>query len=159
MVVNGFGLVYANSDVAKRLGSALEPEQGGMGAEQQFENGSMFWYGPAKTVYVLVGTESGMWYEFSNDSQIGPDTPPAEIPELLKPNSSFRDVWTTHVDLQVVLGRPIAAESGMNAAYQPFQKGHMLFSQTGLRNQKTIYVLYQDNPDSFQRFDDKFKDQ
>jgi len=52
----GFGKVWregTGAQVRERLGWAIEPEQGGDGAWQDFWRGSMYWIGPLDRIYVI----------------------------------------------------------------------------------------------------------
>jgi hypothetical protein len=60
--IRGFGKVWregTGAQVRERLGWAIEPEQGGDGAWQEFWRGTMFWIGPVDRIYVI--------YEYDTD--------------------------------------------------------------------------------------------
>jgi serine/threonine-protein kinase len=155
-LVGGFGQLWHNSQaLQQQLGCPQTAEQGGQIAEQPFEGGSMFWFGPLDTIYVLIGHDGGSWRSFGPGDLKNRSTPtPVEAPPgLVAPVSGFGLVWGTEPDVKAKLGWGTKPEAGpYNGAYQPFEQGFMLFSPTGLDRGKTIYVLYQDG--TFERYDD-----
>lgn len=158
-LTGGFGALWnANAQVKKQLGNPIEVQQNGDGAEQQFEKGSMFWFHQTDTIYALDGTSTGTWRVFTKGNQLGSDTPTtAETPSgtlVPDPKTSFGKVWATHSELWQTIGWATALEGAMPAAYQPFEHGIMLYSQTGLGSGKSIYVLFDNDRPVYQRFDD-----
>jgi serine/threonine-protein kinase len=92
---------------------------------------------------------------FNEDELRNLPTPaPAEPPTgLVAPISGFGLVWGANPAVRDALGWGTQPEAGPFAgAYQPFSKGVMLFSPTGLGRGKTIYVLYENG--TFERYDD-----
>jgi len=155
-LAGGFGQLWNNNQaLQQQLGCPQQAEQGGQIAEQPFERGSMFWFGPLDTIYALIGNDSGVWRSFGpGDLKNRPTPAPVDAPPgLFAPVSGFGLVWGTEPDVQAKLGWGTKPEAGpYNGAYQPFENGFMLFSSTGLDRGKTIYVLYQDG--MFERYDD-----
>jgi hypothetical protein len=59
--IRGFGKVWregTGAQVRERLGWALAPEQGGDGAWQDFERGSMYWIGPAGRIFAIYAYDA-----------------------------------------------------------------------------------------------------
>jgi serine/threonine-protein kinase len=142
--------------VREQLGCPTETEQGSDIAEQPFEKGSMFWYGPPlNPIFVLAGIDRGTWLRFEDEALRALPTPtPDPAPPCAAPLvSGFGLVWGSFANVRTALGCPTAGEDGpFDGAYQPFARGTMLFSPVGLGRGKTIYVLYDNG--TFERYDD-----
>ncbi|MEN9937650.1 MAG: hypothetical protein RLZZ387_4229 [Chloroflexota bacterium] len=156
-LVGGFGTLWTQNDIIQqRLGCPTRPEIGGEIAEQPFERGSMYYFGPLEQIYMLIGFETGTWRLFPQSDLIGLPTPtPAPDPGsgMSVPIGGFGLVWGTFPEVREALGLGTLAEAGPVAgARQPFERGTMIWSETGLRRGKSIYVLYSDG--TFERYDD-----
>jgi serine/threonine-protein kinase len=156
-VTGGFkALLDANEDVRTALGNPLEPEQGGIerATEQQFDNGSMFFFSPTKQIYVLIGEGDGTWRLFEQkdlEALQEPESPPAKCSPPQQ--HGFALIWGNFPDIQKQLGCPLAPTPGLiEGAYQPFEGGRLLWSKVGLGRGPTIYVLF--NDDTFRRYKD-----
>lgn len=148
----------ANRRIQREMGCPARPEVGGPIAEEPFQYGSMFWYGPLNTIYVLVGKDGGHWSAYGpNDMSKMPTPAPVQAPDgLYAPISGFGLVWGSSRGLQSELGWATQPEAGpYDGAYQPYERGIMLFSPVGLGRGKTLYVLYADG--TFERYDDPNK--
>jgi serine/threonine-protein kinase len=135
----------------------LEAEQGGAGtsAEQQFERGSMFYYRPLERIYALIGRDKGTWRLFEQSELLAQTTPtPKDPPPCPAPLvGGFGLVWSNYPGIRDAIGCARQPEVGLfEGAYQPYQKGAMLYSHEGLGRGKTLYVLYNDG--TFERYDD-----
>ncbi len=157
-MAGGFGmLLEQHPRIRERLGCPTQAEQGGANtaAEQQFEQGSMFYFTMTEQVYVLIGRSRGEWLRFERDQLLPLPTPtPAASPICAQPmQGGFQLVWSNFGGVQRSLGCPTGPEDGLfEGAYQPFDRGTMLYSQKGLGRGKTLYVLYED--ETFERYDD-----
>jgi serine/threonine-protein kinase len=112
---------------------------------------------PHGLVYALYGEDRGRWSGHQLSDFAGTPTPeplptPAE-PGLSIPTDAFGLVWSQVPQVRNRLGYATGAPSiPLEGAYQPFERGVMLFSAEGLRGKPTIYVLFDNG--TFQRFDD-----
>ena len=95
------------------------------GAWQEFEGGFMLWLdGP---VYVLYN--GGRFqrfedtYDETTDPESGGETPP---PGRVEPVRGFGKVWRENPNVRQGLGWAYAAETGVQAVHQPFDRGLML---------------------------------
>lgn len=97
-------------------------------AEQQFENGRMFWLQPTQEIWVLVNasgaTDHGQWLVFEDlfvegEVEIDPElTPPAS---LIQPRRGFGKLWRTNPELRDAVGWALTPEFGFvtNYEYRP----------------------------------------
>jgi serine/threonine-protein kinase len=156
-LAGGFGTLWTqNESIRTRLGCPTRPEEGGEVAEQPFQRGSMYYFGPLELIYVLVGSENGTWLSFPQADLLGLPTPtPAPDPGggLVVPTGGFGLVWGTYQTVRDALGLGAQPEVGpLEGARQPFERGTMIWSARGLNRGPTIYVLYGDG--AFERYDD-----
>jgi eukaryotic-like serine/threonine-protein kinase len=158
VLVGGFGMLLEQRPrIRERLSCPTQAEQGGAGttAEQQFGQGSMFYFSMTEQVYVLLGRDSGQWLRFEREDLLPLPTPtPADAPVCDQPmHGGFQLAWENFDEVSMGLGCPTGPEDGLfEGAYQPFDRGTMLYSQKGLGRGKTLYVLYEDG--TFERYDD-----
>jgi hypothetical protein len=149
-------LLEQNQGLASTLGAPLEAEQGGLRTttEQQFENGSMFFFEPTGRIYVLVGDGNGTFRKFERQEMQQLPAPPAPPENCTQPQQGgFALIWGNFPDIQKQLGCPIAPEPDLfDGAYQPFEGGTLLWSTRGLGRGPTIYALRNDG--IFERFND-----
>lgn len=135
----------ADSKLRQRLGAPIDGVPEGLGAEQPFEVGFMIWSGSTDdTIYVLFNDTS--WNSYPKQRQVGGDKPPVVTPSSGRfvPIRGFGDVWSTHSELQISLGLATAPERNATVAAQRFEKGMMLYNESGFGKGKTVYVLYDD---------------
>jgi len=152
---NGFGKLWReNTDVRSRLGCATAEEWGIINAaEQHFQGGYMFWNGDTRTVYVFLDGKPGGTFYFFADTWTDGDptavpvgTPP---PGLYQPVRGFGKIWTAYPGLEQALGWATDQEAQVQAAWEPFVKGNMLW--TGDRQIRVMYDAgtWSSFPDSF----------
>jgi serine/threonine-protein kinase len=147
-------LLEQNEGLAIDLGPALAPERGGpkTATEQQFEEGSMFYFQPTEQIYVLFGKDRGIHRVFEK-SELEDLPAPAPAECEAPQQGGFALVWGNFPDVRRQLGCSTSPEPNLfDGAYQEFRNGTLLFSQNGLGRGKTIYVVW--NGGEFQRFDD-----
>jgi serine/threonine-protein kinase len=105
---------------------------------------------------VLLGTNSGTWqgFEPAEVRQFPVPTPADPPPCPQEINGGFARVWAEQGGPDGPLGCSDSSESGLiEGAYQPFERGVMLYSKNGLGRGQTIYVLYNEGG-AFERYDD-----
>ena len=138
------------------LGDPLEEEKGGAEAatEQQFENGSMFFFKPTGQIYVLFGEGQGIWQVFEREELEKLPEPPAPPAKCSAPQQNgFALVWGNFPKIQEQLGCPLTPEPDLfEGARQPFEGGTLLWSKRGLGRGPTIYALLKDR--TFARYKD-----
>ena len=148
-------MLEQNEELAATLGQPLEAERGGprTATEQQFENGSMFFFEPTGRIYVLFGEAQGTWQLFEReDVENLPEPPPIQKCTAPQQNG-FATIWGNISDIQKRLGCPLAPEPDLfDGAYQPFEGGQLVWSIRGLGRGPTIYALTNDQ--QFERFKD-----
>jgi len=156
-VTGGFkALLDQNEDLRGALGNPLEEERGGIesATEQQFENGSMFFFKPTKQIYVLVGDGKGTWQLFEQaEVENLPEPPPPPAKCTAPQQNGFALIWGNFPKLQDQLGCPLTPEPELfEGARQPFEGGTLLWSRRGLGRGPTIYALR--NDETFKRYRD-----
>jgi serine/threonine-protein kinase len=138
-------LLEQDQGLRQQLGDPTKPESGGPGTttEQQFENGSMFYFQPTDQIYVLYDDKT--WQVFEHDELKGlPEPPPANCAGPMK--GGFALVWGSFPKVRERLGCSTSAEPVLfEGAYQPFERGTLLWSKRGLGDGPTIYVLFIDH--------------
>jgi hypothetical protein len=136
-----------NANLREALGNPLGPEQGGIerATEQQFENGSMFFFSPTRQIYVLFGEGKGTWQVFEQQElEDLPEPQPSENCSAPQQHG-FALIWSNFPEIQAKLGCPLAPQPELiEGAYQPFEGGRLLWSQRGLGRGPTIYALLSD---------------
>jgi serine/threonine-protein kinase len=149
-------LLDQNDSLRATLGAPLEEEEGGAesATEQQFEEGSMFYFKPTEQIYVLFRENKGTWRVFEKKEMEELPEPPAPPAECSAPQQNgFALIWGNFPEIQERLGCPLTPEPDLFAgARQPFEGGTLLWSQRGLGRGPTIYALL--NDDSFTRYED-----
>jgi hypothetical protein len=138
----GFGQVYnAGNHAALRqtLGCPSAPEAGfGNAAEQNFEHGYMFWNGDARRIYVFSAS-SNTWRSYADTWTEG--EPPAAVltppPGTYQPVRGFGKLWLDQPEVRQALGWATGQERAVQAAWQAFAHGAMLWTDSRL-----IRVLY-----------------
>jgi eukaryotic-like serine/threonine-protein kinase len=156
-LAGGFARVWeASEELQLRIGCPTRPEVGGDIAEQSFQRGSMYYFGPLELIYSIDGGDEGLWRQFPQGDLLGLPTPtPAPAPDggLLIPIGGFGLVWGTYGEVRESLGFATGPENGpLPGARQPFERGTMLWSSNGLGRGPTVYVLYNDG--TFERYAD-----
>jgi hypothetical protein len=101
-------------------------------AQQDFENGYMFWISSQKVIWVLFksnGNESGEWQSFPDswvegtDPEIDPNiTPPSG--DRYQPRRGFGKLWRTTQGLREALGWAKTPEFALNTVYVYQPAGH-----------------------------------
>ncbi len=123
-------------------------------SEQAFQRGSMIWFQELDTHYVLVETNSRIWYDFYRTDLTGMPMPTPAVPprpDLFEPGGGFKLIWGNSEEIREALGWATAElAEGREGAWQRFKNGIMLYSATGLGRGPTIYVLYEDG--TFERY-------
>ena len=158
-VTGGFKtLLDQDEGLRATLGNPLEQEQGGdkTATEQQFENGSMFFFKPTDQIYVLFGESQGIWQVFEKqdlENLPPPPPPPPPVKCSAPQQNGFALIWRTFPKIQEQLGCPLTPEPELfEGAYQPFEGGTLLWSKRGLGRGPTIYALLKDR--TFARYKD-----
>lgn len=102
-----------------------EPEVGQVFvAQQQFENGQMFWVRPINQIWVLITTDDGTqtWQVYEDTFQEGEPEfdPELEAPseDLEQPIRGFGKLWRENEQLQEQLGWALEPEVGYYANYE-----------------------------------------
>jgi len=155
-VTGGFKvLLDQHESLRVALGDALGNEQGGIetATEQQFENGSMFFFKPTGQIFVLFGEGSGTWKGFGKlEMEKLPEPPPTTKCSAPQQNG-FALIWGNFPKIQEQLGCPLTPEPALfESAYQAFEGGTLLWSKRGLGRGPTIYALLNDA--TFTRYKD-----
>jgi hypothetical protein len=136
-----------NESLREALGDPLEPEQGGIetSTEQQFDKGSMFFFNLTGQIYVLFGEGKGTWQVFEREEMVNlPEPPPPEKCSAPQQHG-FALIWGNFPEIREKLGCPLAPRPELiEGAYQPFERGRLLWSQRGLGRGPTIYALLSD---------------
>jgi hypothetical protein len=149
----GFKLLLERDEILRQqLGDPTKPESGGPGTttEQQFENGSMFYFQPTDQIYVLFDDKTWQVFEHSDLENL-PEPPPANCDAPMK--GGFALVWGSFPKIRERLGCSTSPEPDLfEGAYQPFERGTLLWSKRGLGKGPTIYVLFIEH--TFERHDD-----
>lgn len=133
MPVNGFGNLWRESaSVRSRLGCPSAEEWGIVNAaEQHFEGGYMFWNGDTHTVFVFLDGHPGTYYFFA-DTWTEDDPTPAPVgtpPQgLYEPVRGFGKIWHAYPGLRQSLRWATDQEAAVQAAWEPFTKGNMLWT-------------------------------
>ncbi len=125
-------------------------------ADQRFEHGYMYWRNnegsPANYMYVLYyggGSDKteGTWERYEDTWVEGMDV--LSCPQATPPNGprrGFGKVWCDHPSVRSGLGDATEEEQGVNAAFQDFEHGTLLWSQ----RLHYIYALFDDG--TWERF-------
>jgi hypothetical protein len=144
----GFGRVWSsNATVRSRLGCPIEQEKTISAAEENFQNGFLFWRSDGKIIYALY--QSGTWQSMVDTWKEGdPVSNPSLTPPwgYYQPVRGFGKVWREEPGVRDRLGWATDTERGFSAAVQSFEHGLMIWS-----NAKGVYVLYHNG--TWQRFD------
>jgi serine/threonine-protein kinase len=156
-LAGGFkALLEQDEGLAQILGDPLEREDGGPRAatEQQFEDGSMFYFEPTGRIYGLFGEAQGTFRVFERKEMEELPPPPSPPDSCTVPmQGGFALIWGNFPDIQDKLGCPLSPEPDLfEGAYQPFEGGTLLWSRRGLGRGPTIYALFKDG--TFQRYRD-----
>jgi hypothetical protein len=138
----GFGQVYnseSHAALRQTLGCPSAPEAGfASAAEQNFEHGYMFWNGDTKRIYVF-STTTNTWRSYADTWTEG--TPPATLltppAGTYQPVRGFGKIWLDNPEVRQALGWATGQERSIQAAWQAFAHGAMLWTDSRL-----IRVLY-----------------
>jgi hypothetical protein len=133
-----------NSDIAAKIGCALENEQQVTIAYLPFQNGFMFYRQDTTQIWVFYN-QTGKWEVYSDTWKSG--EPPVSAPAgLYVPMYGFGKIWYYN-QLQAKLGwatQPNQYSSSLAAA-EKFEQGLLLSNPGGdIAGGKRIYVLYSD---------------
>jgi len=164
LLQGGFGKLYdENVGVREKIGCPVAAETAGRAVMQFFEGGSMYWWEPTDTIYVLLDINAG------NYRSVGPEeaaTLPAPTPNPDNPIMPVRGFGRVYIGIPGVaaaLGAPLTPEVELEpyGVRQEFTQGQMFFTPTytaPLRTnfEKTIFVLYADG--TFVRYNDTYQD-
>lgn len=98
------------------------PAEFGLGAEQQFEHGTMVWVQSQDLIYVLFADgQSYQWYPYMDEWEEGmPVTDPTIVPPpgYWQPERGFGLVWREQMGVRDRLGWAVASEVGYETAVQ-----------------------------------------
>jgi hypothetical protein len=136
-----FDRVWNLADVKPRLGCATQPLMTLQAAEQPFQRGKMIWWSDLLDVYVLAG--DGTYQRMADKWKEGapeyscPDLAPSETPPT--PLRGFGLVWCSDANVRQQLGQATAKEQGLVLQAQPFQRGLIMRTDSG------VYVLFDDD--------------
>lgn len=149
----GFGKLYNdNVSVRVRLGCPLSGEAPGYATQQFFENGSMYYWRPTDTIYVLLGRDSGDYRIFPPDVVAAlPEPTPADANA---PVRGFGRIYANDANVRAFLGGWTSGEEILqpHGVIQRFANGLMLHTPAHRDGSAAIYVLYNDR--TFERFQD-----
>ena len=143
----GFGRIWSTyATVRNRLGCPVEIEKNTWSAEETFIGGYMFWRGDLKLIYVLYN--DGTWQSFIDTWAEGQlEWDPGIVPPsgYFQPKRGFGKVWREQlvrpgVTVRDKISWATTEERGLNASWQAYTGGLMLWSDT-----LGIFVLYYDN--------------
>ena len=150
----GFGQVYNNTTVARRLGCPTGAEATLVyAAEQSFERGYMFWNGDTKRVYVFFSSNN-TWQQYLDTWVEGAPPPEVLTPTvgLYQPVRGFGKVWYEQPGLRDALGWATNQEHEVtNAVWQSYAGGLMIWTPA-----RIIRVLY--NNGGWELYYDTFTD-
>jgi serine/threonine-protein kinase len=161
----GFGRLWTNvPQVREGVGCPEETEVASVGGEQEFHNGAMFWLQTSDRFYILTGKDTGQWRRFTGQQVAAMATPtPEEPPQagLFPPGTGswtdgngFTRIWSNEQSVRDTLGWGVAEQTNFSqGAYQSYERGLMIYTETGLGRGPTIYVLYGNG--TFDRYDDE----
>nr|MBC7244492.1 hypothetical protein [Chloroflexota bacterium] len=143
----GFGRIWSTyATVRNRLGCPVEIEKNTWSAEETFIGGYMFWRGDLRLIYALYN--DGTWQSFIDTWTEGQlEWDPGIVPPsgYFQPKRGFGKVWREQLVQPGVLVRDklswaTTEERGLNASWQAYAGGLMLWSDT-----LGFFVLYYDN--------------
>jgi formylglycine-generating enzyme required for sulfatase activity len=144
LAVNGpFAAVW--NTVQGNIGCAFGNTITGLMAEENFEDGKMFWREPIDHEQVLVLFNDGTWQIVEHPSYVegSPEfsCPDAHTPSQCPPTPKrgFGMVWCDIPEVRSGLGNAIDCERGYQGFMQQFERGFMLQTDDG-----AIYVFYDD---------------
>jgi len=137
----GFGTIWnTHPQVRSRLGCPVEVESSKWSAEETFVHGYMFWRQDLLIVYVLYDDHT--WQSYADAWQEGQmewDVNIVAPAGLYQPKRGFGKVWREQPGVRGKIGWATTEERGLNASYQAYQGGLMLWSDT-----QGHFVLYND---------------
>ncbi|MBX7233489.1 MAG: LysM domain-containing protein [Caldilineales bacterium] len=143
----GFGQVwYNNPGVRAKLGCPKEAEKGITANDEQFEKGYVVQDVSNKRLFVIFG--AGGWQQHPDTWQDGEAInnpwliPP---PGFHQPQYGIGKMWRQVDNMSQRLGWARRPQAAINATWQPYDGGMMLWSSTG-----GIFVLY--NSGAWQQF-------
>ncbi len=124
-------------------------------AEQEFENGRMFWIQPSDEIWVMVNdpgqTDRGYWMIFNDtfeegETEIDPELTPPANPEatppapLIQPKRGFGKLWRQDENLRQDLGWGVTPEFGFVTTYE-YRAGGYLDSAGRYVSAPGIHIL------------------
>ena len=128
-------------------------------AEQDFQNGKMFWLQPINQVWIATTNEDGeqVWINQDDSFEDGmPENDPALTPPasgLLQPIRGFGLLWRDNEDLQTMLGWATGDEFGYTTNYEYHWGGTV--SDSNVYQAGPGYHLIQTFNRSIYRFDEE----
>lgn len=122
----------------------IEATRFGQFAEQQFQNGFMFWAEkPRDLILVIVRGDNPVWHDFRTwpyeaDGAWCATTPPSG---LIQPIRGFGGVWCDNPEIRKTIGWAMGPERSIQGAVQEFEAGFIM--RTG--DLTKAYVLFRDD--------------
>ena len=137
----GFGEIWNTyADVRDRLGCPVELETSTWSAEESFIGGYTFWRGDLRLIYALYN--DGTWQSFVdtwNEGDLEWDSTIVPPSGYYQPKRGFGKVWREQAGVRDKLSWATTEERGLNASWQAYQGGLMLWSDA-----LGFFVLYND---------------
>jgi hypothetical protein len=107
----------------------------------------MLWFGFSDTFYVFAGRETGIWRRYSKDqvnAMVGEPTAVPPSSDIAAPHEGgFALLWSHEPEVARDLGGTTSELAYSQGAWQQFDRGMMLISESGLGKGMAIYVLYE----------------
>jgi hypothetical protein len=129
---------------------------------QFFAGGSMYWWEPTDTIYVLLDINAGTYRSVGPEEAATLLEPTPDPDNPMMPVRGFGRVYTGIPGMDAALGAPLTPETVLDpyGVRQEFAQGLMLFTPTyiapsGTDFGKTIFVLYADG--TFVRYNDTYQ--
>ncbi len=123
----------------------VEPTIYGNFAEQQFENGFMFWSEFLDFVVAVTDGENPTWFSVKRTWSFVPNGAECagqfpQGPGQIQPINAFGGVWCDNSEIREAIGWAVSGERGMGGGAQEFDGGLILRND----DQSKIYVLFSD---------------
>ena len=125
----------------------------GFHAEQQFQNGHMFWSKLGGVYLITIGGNSGTWRLFFEDESPWKEGMPqtscdVEVPPgLFQPVRGFGGLWCAHSDIREQIGWALGDEGGFQDGIDLIQgfDGGIIFRDSDGYTHGLAYVLFRDD--------------